>query len=75
MTYVRLGGRVNFTTDQAVIDRCFEASPVLTSQFGNHRDYVIGYYLTEVWAEFSSFSSELPSRTYQLPNKYDRSEG
>ena len=71
MTYVRLGGRVNFTTDQNVIDRCFEASPVLTSQFGNHRDVVIGYYLTEVWAEFSSFSNELPNKTWRLPNKFD----
>ena len=72
MTYVRLGGKVNFTTDQAVIDRCFEASPVLTSQFGSHRDVVIGYYLTEGWAEFSSFSSELPNKTYKLTNKYDQ---
>ena len=54
MTYIRLGGKVNFTTDQTVIDRCFEASPVLTSQFGDHRDYVIDYYLTEVWAEFGA---------------------
>ena len=74
MTYVRLGGRVNFTTDQNVIDRCFEASPVLTSQFGNHRDVVIGYYLTEVWAEFSSFSNELPNKTWRLPNKYDAAQ-
>lgn len=74
MTYVRLGGKVNFTTDPDVIERCFAASPVLTSQFGDHRDYVIGYYLTEVWAEFSSFAPELKSRTYQLPNKYDQTE-
>ncbi len=74
MTYIRLGGKVNFTTDQTVINRCFEASPVLTSQFGDRRDYVIGYYLTDVWAEFSSFSSELPNKTYQLPNKYDTAE-
>ena len=72
MTYVRLGGKVNFTSDQAVIDRCFEVSPVLTSQFGSHRDVVIGYYLTEAWAEFSSFSSELPNKTYKLTNKYDQ---
>jgi uncharacterized pyridoxamine 5'-phosphate oxidase family protein len=71
MTYVRLGGKVNFTTDQAVIDRCFAESPVLTSQFGDNRDVVIGYYLTEVWAEFQSFSPELPNRTYQLTNQYD----
>ena len=74
MTYVRLGGKVNFTTDQAVIDRCFENSPVLTSQFGSHRDVVIAYYLTEVWAEFASFSSELPNKTYQLPNQFDTAE-
>ena len=74
MTYVRLGGKVNFTTDQSIIARCFEASPVLTSQFGNRRDVVIGYYLTEVWAEFASFSSELPNKTYQLPNQYDSAE-
>ena len=26
MTYVRLGGKVNFTSDQVIIDRCFENS-------------------------------------------------
>lgn len=74
MTYVRLGGKVNFTSEQSVIDRCFEASPVLTSQFGNNRDVVIGYYLTDVWAEFASFSSELPNKNWKLPNKYDTAE-
>lgn len=71
MTYIRLGGKVNFTKDRSVIDRCFEASPVLTSQFGSNREKVIGYYLTEAWAEFVSFSDELPNRKYDLPNKYD----
>ena len=71
MTYLRLGGRVNFTDDKEIIDRCFEESPVLTSQFGNNRDVVIGYYLTEVCAEFSSFSPELSNQVYSLPNKYD----
>ena len=71
MTCVRLGGKVNFTKDEAVINRCFESSEVLTSQFGDKRDVVTGYYLTEVWAEFSSFSPELQSRKYTLPNKYD----
>ena len=71
MTYVRLGGKVNFTKDEAIINRCFKESPVLTSQFGNMREFVIGYYLTEVWAEFVSFSNELPKRTYLLPNKFD----
>ena len=75
MTYVRLGGKVNFTKDEAVINRCFESSEVLTSQFGDKRDVVIGYYLTEVWAEFSSFSPELQSRKYILPNKYDGQGG
>ncbi len=71
MTYLRLGGKVNFTTDQSVIERCFEASPVLTSQFGERRDAVIGYYLTEAWAEFASFSDELPNISYSLVNKFD----
>lgn len=74
MTYIRVGGRVNFTRDKDIIDRCFAASPVLTSQFGNMREVVVGYYLTEVWAEFSSFSEELPSRTYSLTNLYDTQE-
>ncbi len=74
MTYIRLGGKENFTSDQSVIDRCFEASPVLTSQFGNNRDVVIGYYLTDVWAEFASFSSEMPNKNWKLPNKYDSAE-
>ena len=72
MTYVRLGGKVNFTNDADIINRCFESSEVLTSQFGNNRSVVIGYYLTEAWAEFSSFLPELPSRTYSLTNKYDQ---
>jgi uncharacterized pyridoxamine 5'-phosphate oxidase family protein len=71
MSYVRLGGKVNFTTDQDIIDRCFAESEVLTSQFGENRDVVIGYYLTEAWAEFQSFLPELPSQTYQLANAYD----
>lgn len=71
MTYLRLGGKVNFTDNKEIIDRCFAASPVLESQFGSNRDVVIGYYLTEVWAEFSSFSPELANKTYTLPNKYD----
>ncbi len=49
MTYLRLGGKVNFTDDKEIVDRCFAASPVLESQFGSNRDVVIGYYLTEVW--------------------------
>ncbi|MBQ9306454.1 MAG: pyridoxamine 5'-phosphate oxidase family protein [Clostridia bacterium] len=71
MTYLRLGGTVNFTSDPDIISRCFDASPVLTSQFGEHRDVVIAYYLTDVWAEFVSFEPSLPRRTYQLTNKYD----
>ncbi|MGT2925444.1 pyridoxamine 5'-phosphate oxidase family protein [Streptococcus caviae] len=71
MTYLRLGGRVNFTTDKEIINRCFEASPVLTSQFDKRRDFVVAYYLTEAWAEFASFSPELPTKHYELPNKYD----
>ena len=62
------------SADQSVIDRCFEASPVLTSQFGNNRNVVIGYYLTEVWAEFASFSAELPNKSWKLPNNYDTAE-
>lgn len=71
MTYLRLGGKVNFTDDPEIIERCFAESPVLESQFGNNRDVVVGYYLTEVWAEFSSFSPELANKTYTLPNQYD----
>jgi uncharacterized pyridoxamine 5'-phosphate oxidase family protein len=66
MTYLRVGGRVNFTEDKEIIERCFENSPVLTSQFGNQREVVIGYYLTEVEAEFCSFSTELENRKYRL---------
>lgn len=71
MTYVRLGGKVNFTDDQEIVERCFANSPVLTSQFGDNHDVVIAFYLTEVWAEFRSFSPELPAKTYTLINQYD----
>ena len=74
MTYVRLGGKVNFTEDPDIIDRCFENSPVLTSQFGENRDVVIAYYLTEAWAEFRSFSPELPDRSYSLANGFDEQD-
>jgi uncharacterized pyridoxamine 5'-phosphate oxidase family protein len=74
MTYVRLSGKVNFTDDADVIARCFDNSPVLTSQFGDKRELVIGYYLTEVTAEFASFSPELPSKRYELTNKFDSAE-
>lgn len=72
MTYLRVGGKVNFTKDREVIDQCFENSPVLSSQFGNKRDHVVGYYLTETWAEFASFSKELTNQKYQLTNLYDQ---
>jgi uncharacterized pyridoxamine 5'-phosphate oxidase family protein len=71
MTYIRLGGKVNFTDNESIINRCFEESTILTSQYGDNRDVVIGYYLTEVWAEFNSFSEGLPRRTYTLKNMYD----
>lgn len=71
MTYLRVGGKVNFTDDREIVDRCFENSPVLTSQFGENRDVVIAYYLTEAWAEFTSFSEELPTMRYELTNIYD----
>ncbi len=74
MSYLRVGGRVNFTRDPEVIRKCFENSPVLTSQYGDRRDRVVGYYLTEAWAEFASFSPELPNKRYRLMNPYDREE-
>ena len=71
MTYVRLGGKVNFTKDPATVNRYFEESPVLTSQFGNNRNVVVAYYLTEAWAEFNSFTDSLPHRSYMLTNAFD----
>lgn len=71
MTYVRIGGTVNFTRDKKVIDRCFENSQVLTSQFGDNREVVVGYYLTDTWVEFHSFTEELAPHKYQLKNKAD----
>ena len=71
MTYLRIGGKVNFTRDKEIIDRCFDASPVLESQFGDRREAVIAYYLTEAWAEFASFHPELENRKYDLRNKFD----
>ncbi len=69
MTYVRIGGTVNFTKNKEVIDRCFENSPVLTSQFGENRDVVIGYYLTDTWVEFNSFAEGLKPHKYELQKK------
>lgn len=71
MTYLRVGGKVNFTRDKSVIDRCFKASRVLASQFGDKKQVVIGYYLTECWAEFASFHPDLENRKYELKNKFD----
>ena len=71
MTYVRLGGRVNFTKDAAIVNRCFAESPVLTAQFGDNREVVVAYYLTEAWAEFNSFTEGLPHHSYTLSNPFD----
>ena len=71
MTYVRVSGKVNFTDDPEVIEKCFENSPVLTSQFGNIREVVIGYYLSDVQAEFESFSPQLTHRRYTLSGGND----
>ena len=71
MTYVRLGGKVNFTKDPAIVDRCFAESPVLTSQFGDDREVVVAYYLTKAWVEFNSFTDGLPRHGYTLTNKFD----
>lgn len=75
MTYLRVGGKVNFTKDKDVINQCFENSPVLSSQYGSRRSCVVGYYLTEAWAEFASFSKELSNQKYQLTNIYDYNQG
>ena len=71
MTYVRLGGKVNFTKDPAIVNRCFAESPILTAQFGDNRETVVAYYLTEAWAEFNSFTEGLPRRSYTLSNLFD----
>ena len=71
MSYIRLGGKVNFTKDKNVIEKCFDNSEVLTKAFGDKKEVVIGYYLTEAWAEFESLSTELDNYKYSLPNKYD----
>ncbi len=68
MTYLRLGGQVHFTQDERLVEKCFEVSPVLTSQFGNRREVVVAYYLSDVWVEFTSFSDQIPNQKYQLPN-------
>ncbi|MDO4632964.1 MAG: pyridoxamine 5'-phosphate oxidase family protein [Eubacteriales bacterium] len=71
MSYLKLEGKVNFTRDAGVIERCFENSPVLTDQFGDQKDVVVGYFLTEAKAEFCSFHEKLENRTYELRNKFD----
>jgi uncharacterized pyridoxamine 5'-phosphate oxidase family protein len=71
MTYIRLGGKVNFTRDEDIIQRCIEESPVLASQFGDTPEVIVGYYLTEVWAEFQSFDPSLTGQSYTLTNHFD----
>lgn len=72
MFYLRISGKVNFTKNKEIVDLCFKNSPVLTSQFGDKREHVVAYYLTQCKAEFQSFSSELPRvKKYELRNKYD----
>lgn len=71
MSYLRIGGKVNFTKEKAVIDKCVENSPVLKSQYGDKKEKIVGYYLTDVWAEFCSFDETIGSYKYNLPNKFD----
>lgn len=66
MSYVRLSGRVRFTKDPELVRKCFENSPVLTSQYGSHPEKVIAYYLDDARAEFSTFLPGLENRKYNF---------
>jgi len=74
MSYLTVSGRVNFTKEADIVERCFDNSEVLTSQYGSQKDHVIAYYLTETKAQFCTFKPGLSNQVYDLPNKYDRSE-
>ena len=68
MPLIRSAGKKSYVFPEI---RCFAESPVLTSQFGDDREVVVAYYLTEAWAEFNSFTDGLPHRSYMLPNSFD----
>ena len=68
MPLIRSAGKKSYEFPEI---RCFAESPVLTSQFGDDREVVVAYYLTEAWAEFNSFTDGLPHRSYMLPNSFD----
>lgn len=72
MSYLRLSGKVNFTRDKDIVDKCFANSRVLTEQFSSHREQVIAYYLTEMKAEFATFLPGLKSRKYDLGAEAER---
>lgn len=66
MSYITLSGKVVFTKDKEIVKQCFENSPVLTSQFGNHPEKVIAYYLIEAEAQFATFLDGLNNHKYKL---------
>lgn len=66
MSYVRLWGRVEFTRDPELVRKCFENSPVLTSQYGDHPEKVVAYYLTNAKAEFATFLPGLKNHNYDF---------
>ena len=71
MSYLTVTGKVNFIYDEDIINKCFENSEVLTSQFGNNRSHVSAYYLTECKSDFATFVKELGNHHWDLSNKFD----
>ena len=66
---VKLEGKVCFTEDPEVIERCFAQSEALSLRWADHKELVIGYYLQDVKAEIVSYDPGLPHQIYQLPNR------
>lgn len=66
MSYVMLSGNVVFTKDPEIVKQCFENSPVLTRQYGEHPEKVIAYYLTDMTASFSTFLPGQENRKWKI---------
>ena len=73
MSYVRPGDKADLTADRSAIGRCFEAGPVPANSG------IAGMWPSDTvslrsYAEFASFSAELPNKNRKLPNKYGTAE-
>ena len=65
---LRLSGKVCFTEDERLLDRCVRERPELPDLLGSERTALIAFFLLEARAELHTGFDELPQAAFRLPD-------